>query len=192
MQAGVQEKGCRALASCAVGRPAECLPRYVDSQPPPPPQLLPRDPEPPGRTNSSMFGRLAPHPGQLSECESVSESRRPRPRWVRLDGEKGFSQREGWEGSWGSQQRERSGKGQWGGHWSGGREPAGGDPTRLPPSVMTMGWAHSVRAPYNNPVDQRGRSSLLELPAEPRGFPVQSLYVWVGGASSDHLISTSK
>lgn len=55
-----------------------------------------------------------------------------------------------------------------------------------------MGWAHSVRAPYNNPVDQRGRSSLLELPAEPRGFPVQSLYVWVGGASSDHLISNFK
>lgn len=50
-----------------------------------------------------MFGRLAPHPGQLSECENECESRRPRPWWVGLNWEKGsppqeFSQRESWEG----------------------------------------------------------------------------------------------
>lgn len=50
-----------------------------------------------------MFGRLAPHPGQLSACESECESRRPRPWWVGLDGEKGsppqeLSQRESREG----------------------------------------------------------------------------------------------
>lgn len=103
------------MESSTGGAMSRVSPWYVDSRPlsfpgevlsqgqPSPPQLLPRDPEPPGRTNSSMFGRLAPHPGQLSEYERECESRRPRPWWVGLNGETGsppqeFSQKESWEG----------------------------------------------------------------------------------------------
>lgn len=42
-----------------------------------PPFHPPCDPKPPGRTNSSMFGQLAPHPGQPSGL-SVSHARNSR------------------------------------------------------------------------------------------------------------------
>lgn len=45
--------------------------------PSPPPFHPPCDPKPPGRTNSSMFGQLAPHPGQPSGL-SVSHARNSR------------------------------------------------------------------------------------------------------------------
>lgn len=54
------------VAPVGSGLVAPQLPRggALQGAPHPPAELPPRDPEPPGRTNSSMFGQLAPNPGQ--------------------------------------------------------------------------------------------------------------------------------